>query len=41
MGDGFYNLMSIFMGAVVFAFAFTAADRVFGGFGRGKKRRTK
>lgn len=41
MGDGFYNLMSIFAVAVVFAFAFTAAERVFGGFGRTRKRRVK
>jgi len=31
MDDAFYNLMMIFMGAVTFAFAFTAAERMFGG----------
>ena len=39
MGDAFINLLGIAVAAVVFSFAFTAADRVFSG--KTRKRRAK
>jgi hypothetical protein len=34
MNDAFISLLSITVAAVVFAFSFTAAERVFGKFGK-------
>lgn len=37
MGDAFINLLGIAVAAVVFSFAFTAAERVFGSKTRKRK----
>ena len=36
MNDAFVNLLTIAVAACVFAFAFTAAERVFNGYGKRK-----
>jgi hypothetical protein len=41
MNDAFTSLLSIAVAAVVFSFAFTAAERVFGGGLRKRKTKTK